>query len=177
MAQCKAKSKQSGERCKKDAVPGFDVCHIHGGKSTGRPIVHGRYSKHLRERLQSKAAAFVDGDALDIFDELALQRALFVEYAERFEHGTKMSLMDIQALMSMLNDIMRSAERIQKMRNETALTGAEVALLQARAVDVAIKYFDDPNKRRQFIKDLFGLEGDTTSGAERLELVDGTRID
>ena len=33
MAQCAAKSKQSGERCKKDAVASMSVCHIHGGKS------------------------------------------------------------------------------------------------------------------------------------------------
>jgi len=33
MSQCTAKSKRSGERCKKDAVIGMGVCHIHGGKS------------------------------------------------------------------------------------------------------------------------------------------------
>lgn len=35
MAQCKAKSKRSGERCKKHALKGKNVCKIHGGKSIG----------------------------------------------------------------------------------------------------------------------------------------------
>jgi hypothetical protein len=55
MAQCKAKSKRSGERCKKDAVIGFDVCHIHGGKTpVGIASPHttsGRWSKHLPQGL------------------------------------------------------------------------------------------------------------------------------
>lgn len=33
MSQCTAKSKRSQTRCKKDAVVGTRVCHIHGGKS------------------------------------------------------------------------------------------------------------------------------------------------
>lgn len=35
MAQCTAKSKRSGERCKCYAMKGKTVCRIHGGRSTG----------------------------------------------------------------------------------------------------------------------------------------------
>ena len=31
--QCKAKSKQSGQRCRKPATPGLDVCSMHGGST------------------------------------------------------------------------------------------------------------------------------------------------
>ncbi|MFP5213070.1 MAG: HGGxSTG domain-containing protein [Acidobacteriota bacterium] len=57
MGQCRAKSKRSGERCKRYAVPGKCVCCIHGGKSTGpkepncqnNAITHGIYSDAIRE--------------------------------------------------------------------------------------------------------------------------------
>jgi len=42
MAQCTAKSKRSGEQCRKRAVNGSTKCHMHGGKT---PSKHGGYSK------------------------------------------------------------------------------------------------------------------------------------
>lgn len=52
--RCSGTSKQSGQRCKNNASPGKDVCHIHGGKSTGAPpeklqgndnaVTHGIYN-------------------------------------------------------------------------------------------------------------------------------------
>lgn len=60
--QCKAKSKQSQERCKKHAVVGYEVCHIHGGK-TPRGIASphyktGRQSRILNELPESLRFAF-----------------------------------------------------------------------------------------------------------------------
>lgn len=37
MAQCAAKAKGTGERCKRSALPGKRVCALHGGKSPGAP--------------------------------------------------------------------------------------------------------------------------------------------
>jgi len=58
MPQCKAKSKRSGKRCKKDAMRGSDVCHIHGGKSLkGEQLPqfkHGKFSKYMPQRLKQR---------------------------------------------------------------------------------------------------------------------------
>ena len=55
--QCTAKSKQSGERCKRHAVPGRNVCNIHGGKSlagaASPTFKTGRHSKYLPKQLLS----------------------------------------------------------------------------------------------------------------------------
>jgi len=77
MGQCTAKSKRSGQRCKKDAVVGFGVCHIHGGKSlvgTANPAFkHGRYSRCLPDRLSERYhLALADGDLTSLDDEIAL---------------------------------------------------------------------------------------------------------
>lgn len=180
--QCTAKSKSTGKRCKNPAIVGTNICRLHGGKGvrhgednpaykTGTRV---RYKEHLPERILAKAEQFSQGDPLDIFEELAIQRSLFADYASRFQAGIPMSLNDVSALMEFTTEIMRSVERIVKMRNETALTGAEINFLKARAVDVVRKYFDDPERQRQFIRDLFGLEEPSVDGPRRVELVGGT---
>ncbi len=40
--QCKAKSKQTGKRCKNFAVKGKTVCRFHGGLSTGPKTGEGK---------------------------------------------------------------------------------------------------------------------------------------
>lgn len=51
MPQCKAKSKQTGERCRRHVKPGWEVCHYHGGGSHGGifapALKHGFYSKNV----------------------------------------------------------------------------------------------------------------------------------
>lgn len=77
MGQCTAKSKRSGVRCKKDAMKGMTVCHIHGGKSlvgTNNPAFkHGRYSRYLPDALTDRYhAALDDQDLNSLSDEIAL---------------------------------------------------------------------------------------------------------
>jgi hypothetical protein len=158
---CNAKTR-SGTPCQRPAGWGTQHvgngrCKLHGGNA-GRPIEHGRYATVLPDRILKKAVIFKEGDPLDIFDELAIQRALFVEYAGRFQDGIPMTVHDVETLMNFTSEIMRSVERIVKIRNDTALTGAEVAYLMARAIEVAEKYFDDPAKQEQFLIDLFGQD-------------------
>jgi hypothetical protein len=152
--QCQAKSKQSGERCKKDAVEGVAVCHIHGGKSIGQPITTGRYSLKHRASLEAKAQQFIETTAPgDLTGELALMRTLLQDYLERFPEGMPMSLEVIESVYRMLDGIGRTVERIAKILNQTALTQAEVQLLQVRLVELATKYVSD-EQRNQFFSDL-----------------------
>lgn len=79
--QCEAKSKQSGNRCKRRAAVGRNVCAMHGGK-TPRGLAlpqttHGRYSKDLPAGLLagSYAQERENDDPLQLREELALIRA------------------------------------------------------------------------------------------------------
>lgn len=79
MAQCTATSKRTGERCKAQAVTGSSVCRTHGA-SGGRPIKHGRYSKHLPKRLARNYKALIqDPDLLQAQEHLALLETLLGE--------------------------------------------------------------------------------------------------
>ncbi len=99
--QCKAKSKQSGERCKNWAVPGYDVCHYHG--AGGRPkkmpkkpktahapkgnrnaAKHGAYSPRLLPEEQPIYETYLDEYLKDVpnpsvTDRRALERLAVLE--------------------------------------------------------------------------------------------------
>lgn len=80
--QCTAKSKQSGEQCKRHAVPGKQVCVIHGGKSrsgTAHPnFKHGIYmqrDKNLSTLGQMVEKHLTGDDPVALREEMALLRA------------------------------------------------------------------------------------------------------
>jgi hypothetical protein len=54
----------------------------------------------------------------------------------------------------MLSSIGKLTERIERVRNATALTRAEVNYFQARAADVISKYIDDPALRAAFVREI-----------------------
>lgn len=47
--RCGAHARRTGQPCKNPAVRGKKRCRMHGGKSTGRPVIHGRYTKKAIE--------------------------------------------------------------------------------------------------------------------------------
>ena len=66
VARCQAKSKRSGEQCRKAAMRGKKVCRTHGGASTGpktpegrrrcaeAKTVHGRETRAIRSKRDAK---------------------------------------------------------------------------------------------------------------------------
>lgn len=107
--------------------------------------------------MQSKMDELNDYPLLDLADELQQQRALAAEYLQRWRDGFPLQEQNISAMVSWFNTIGIMVERIMKIRNETALTGAEIALLKARTVNLVVEYIDDPQKRREFVQRLFQL--------------------
>ncbi len=92
MPQCRAKAKQTGQRCRRLASKGRMVCYIHGGKSlTGRDhpqFKTGRYSRYLPERLLEKYHAAMESGELTALDqEIALIEAKTADALERMTTG------------------------------------------------------------------------------------------
>ena len=69
--QCKAKSKQSGQRCRKPATPGLDVCAMHGGSTKKAK------AKSQRAVQSAKAAAVAQRIGLKV--DVQPQQALLDE--------------------------------------------------------------------------------------------------
>lgn len=72
---CKRKPMQNGR------------CYMHGGKSTGRPLKHGRHSHYARILGSRFAELLTDPDILRSHEELALFDTFLVEQAERLGDG------------------------------------------------------------------------------------------
>jgi len=69
MAQCTAKSKRSKQRCRKWAMRGKTVCHIHGGKSKGAKTKAGKERSRqaaLRHGGYTKEAKALRKEAMDL---------------------------------------------------------------------------------------------------------------
>lgn len=134
-------------------------CRMHGGKSLRgieSPFYEtGRYSPYAPESIQQKVEKLDDYNLLELADELQMQRGLIAEYLTRYRDGFPMQEQNIGTIISWFNSIGIMVERIMKIRNETALTIAEVAYLKSRTKDLVEKYIDDPEKRREFVRELF----------------------
>jgi len=135
-------------------------CYRHGGASPGRPIITGRYSLTHRAALHEKMQVFLsDPRPGDLTAELALMRALLQDYLGRYGDDVALPAQEIERIMGMVETISRLVERIARMMNQTALTAAEVQLLQARLAELLVKYVPDPSQRLAFLDELAGAVG------------------
>jgi hypothetical protein len=92
MTSCTAKSKRSGQGCKRAPTPGRPVCNIHGGRSPVGIAVNtfrtGRYSKYLPERLAERyREATADGELLALREDIALIDARLADVLGRVDSG------------------------------------------------------------------------------------------
>jgi len=147
---CGAKTR-AGTPCQQVSGWGTDHvgqgrCKLHGGKSTGRPITHGRYSLNHRTKLAEKAATFESANFGDLHAELNLLRALLQEYIDEFPDGITLKANDIGAMQSMVESIGRMEERRVKIKNDTAFGASEMQYLVA-TLEQLINEFVPTDKR------------------------------
>lgn len=92
--KCTAHSSRTGNPCKKEAVTGYTVCNLHGagspraGRPGGRPIVTGRWSKFLPNRLAEKyQEAAKDPELLNLRHDIGLIDARMSDVLSRVDTG------------------------------------------------------------------------------------------
>ena len=127
---CLAKTKQEYEDghkfCRRMARKETLRCRIHGGKSKGRPPVHGRYSKFFDAEFEARYTDMLEDEKLlDLSSEIAVLRTLFVELkrqtgdlisAWQDEDGKiEINKAGISALQSVIRDISSTVEKMHKI--------------------------------------------------------------
>lgn len=139
-------------------------CFMHGGApGSGRPIVSGRYSKVLRASLREKYEEHLADDAYrELRCEVAIERALFSDYLSRFQDDVALSAEDLGRLFDWADKIGRILERLARIEATTALTGAEVRLLEATIVNLLGEYLE-ADRREEFAKKLAASLGGSMS--------------
>lgn len=119
---------------------------------------HGRYANVFRGQLAEKFLHATEEEApLDLLPELAVQRAVLAQHIEKVSNKTKVEVGDLNAISRLTEDVVRTAATIAKVRNETALTIAEIKFIQSGMMRLMEKYVTDPNRRRDFIAELRAL--------------------
>jgi hypothetical protein len=136
MVQCTAKSKQSGERCRRAPCKGRSVCYMHGGtqprgmaRSTTRT---GRYSKDMPTRMAARyAEAQQDPELLVLRDEIALLDSRLADVLARVDTGESGALWS--QLSKSWDDFMaaRAGGNVAKMTE--ALASHQAMLERGRA--------------------------------------------
>lgn len=149
--QCGALTRD-GDPCKSMPVAGSQRCRMHGGTNPGRPIETGRYSVVHRAALAEKVQRFLDDPAPgDLTAELAMMRALFQEYLDRYPDGVRLPVEEIERMYSMIGAVSHLVERIARILNQSALTVAEVQLLQVTIAHLVMEYVDGSDRQIAFL--------------------------
>lgn len=164
---CGAKLKhRPGQYCGQPAGWGTDHvgegrCKLHGG-STPRGadsthFIHGArsmYMKNVKHDIAQKVDAFLEADPFDLTEELALSRGLLEDFLSRVDYPVT----DAQRghIVMLTDRIGKTVERINRIKNDSALTAAEITYLAMRATEVVGRYIVDPAQQAAFIQDLFG---------------------
>lgn len=163
MTVCGGKTRQ-GSACQRPAGWGTSHvgegrCKLHGGNA-GRPIEHGRYSVTRRAGLQTKMAQFYNDPAAgDLRSELALLRAMLQAYLDGFDVYGPIEVLDLGRVFEMVESIGKMVERIAKILATTALTQAELQLLQVTLIDAIAEFIPEPERQRAFISRIAGTIG------------------
>jgi hypothetical protein len=175
--QCNAKSKRSGEQCKAWAVAGKTKCRMHGGNNTGRPIIHGRYSQHLPQRLQARYdQAEADGDLIALNGEIAALEVRLGEIlegldvkapAEAWKQAQKLFADATNPQNAGQGSALQELGRILEKGVREAYAWEEFAQL----ADVKRKLHDTELKRRQALEQFITVKESQALGAALLNVV------
>jgi hypothetical protein len=137
-------------------------CRLHGGATPSGPASaqyrHGRYAAVFKGQLSAHFdQAVSDSNPLDLLPELAVQRTLLSQYIGKVSDRTNVKAADVERISELASDVVRTATMIAKVRNDTALTIAEIRFIQEGILRLLEKYVPDPDQRRSFVSELRGL--------------------
>ena len=120
--KCKAKSKRTGQHCKRWASPGKDVCCYHGAhagapKGNRNAVTHGVYEKVVRERLSEEEQAVFDAVTAepDLAHELRVLRFKLLRLLEPLERQAVVGTPDGAQVVTMAVDEITKAYAIEKL--------------------------------------------------------------
>lgn len=185
-AKCGAKTR-GGKKCPQKAGwgtnhVGIGKCRKHGGKSG--TLTHGRYSKYLKSRIGKLFDAMeADPDPLNILPDLAVTRALFIDFINRYEITTEALLawhadwqmrhrIPPEELLLALESVIDEQEEFIAQAEEMATDRQKANITDARKFVQFLRVpIEDRIKPRQVldISDAWRIVSEATKIVERIE--------
>ena len=160
MNRCKAKTKQTGKRCKRSPTPGREVCRLHGG-ATPRGIdsphfKHGRYSKAMPDRLIEKyETARNDPDLITMRDDIALIDARIMDQLELAE-ADPVIWEGITDLIEKRRKLCEG-ERRRLYDLQTTMTAEQAMAMITALIAIIRSHIGDQDRRRAIVRDIRDL--------------------
>jgi hypothetical protein len=161
MPRCRATSKQSGERCKRHAAKGLNVCSMHGGKSLrgvdSPRFKTGRHSKYLPDRLAERyEEALNDAELTRLNDEIAVVDARLQDLLDRLradgeaiasgrDESTAWGL--ILGLMEQRRKLV-ATERKHLADDERFIAVESLMVFMAALLDIVRRWVPDPETQK-----------------------------
>lgn len=177
---CGAKLRKKDATCRRPPMAN-GRCRLHGGATpkgeASANFKHGRYSAVFQGKLAEKFGAHAaDEKPLDLLPELAIQRTMLAGFVEKISAKRRsLTARDAKSVSELATDVVRTAAQIAKVRNEEALTVAELRFIKQGMMMLLEKYVPDPDRQRNFIAELGALlpERSAAEAAEPAELPAG----
>jgi len=137
----------------------------------------GMSSYALREEVSAKLRHFSqDYQKLDLMDELAVFRAYIAKGLELWEGQGDLSLEEASWVFDKMERVGGIVEKIVRLRNETALTIAEVHFVQVSMATI-LKRFVPPEHLRSAVEELMRITASKSSETAPNEfVVDGVVV-
>lgn len=162
--QCTARSKRSGQQCRKHAMHGRDVCLAHGGKTPrGAASPHfktGRYSRSLPGHLVAAyEQALHDPTLLSLRDEIALSEAMLATLLQQLDESPDNPAKDRRIFRQVMQQIDLKRRLVETevrhivLAREVMTTDEAMALVGAM-VAIVTKYLPDPKDRAAIAEDI-----------------------
>lgn len=165
MDKCTAKSKQSGERCKRWPTVGGTVCKFHGGASlqgiASPQFKTGRYSKYLPTKLaESYHIAIEDPELLSLRHEIGMVDAYVSDQLERFgDYATPTQFQEV--LLPLIEQRRRlvdsEAKRLKEL--QTSITIEKAMGIIAALAGIVKLHVTDPDQLRAISAELNVIAG------------------
>jgi len=159
-------------------------CRLHGGISRvddARLKAGGRYSEVLPTQFREKYQAFLEeGPSLrSVASEVAAQRMLFATFLEPglrqaledVKDGKEFPLAMVDRMMAWLSEISKTAMRLARIEGLSALTQADLQILEMTVVDLFTKYIEDDEKRLKAVEELAWRLGRVTRERQECPLL------
>jgi hypothetical protein len=168
---CGAKLRKKDAYCKADSLYPNGRCYMHGGPSFGQPGGNMERAVVCKERLADKIDKLMrHGDPMDVMRPLATSAVILQEFVGRITTDPEtLTAETAKELNEMAESLVRSVTRVQTVRNQTALTAAEISLIQNRMADAAIG-FVEKEKLSGFFAAIQGIAPVSNDGTPRLQL-------
>lgn len=171
--QCEATSKRSGERCRKHAMRGRNVCLAHGGKTPrGAASPHfktGRHSRSLPGRLLATyEVALRDPRLLSLRDDIALIDTMLMETLSQLDDDTPTTkercvFRNVGKLIEQRRRLVESEVKHIVLAREM-MTAEEAMSLMHAVVAIVTHYLPDPKEQAAVAEELHALI--STNGPE-----------